>query len=132
VLVVDDSSVARLVVERTLLQAGFEIAEFLQASNGLEALHMVRARGKECAKLNLILSDINMPKLDGLGLVEQLRAEGLMRDVPVVMITTEGSEQNVRRALAAGVAGYIRKPFTAEQVRSLVERLVKGADSASC
>ncbi len=124
VLIVDDSVVMRKVVERTLRQAGLAIAEVLEASNGLEALKILRVQTAGGAKLDLILSDINMPEMDGLDFVEQMRAEGLMRGTPVVMITTEGSENQVLRALSAGAAGFIRKPFTVVQVQTSVMKLV--------
>jgi two-component system, chemotaxis family, chemotaxis protein CheY len=125
VLIVDDSSVMRKVVERTLRQAGVDITETLGASNGLEALELLRARNAEGVVPGLILSDINMPGMDGFGFVEQMRVEHLADKVPVVMITTEGAEAHVRRALAAGAVAYIRKPFTAEQVRARLQSLIE-------
>ncbi len=124
VLIVDDSSVMRKVVGRTLLQAGLVMTEVLEAANGLDALALMRARGAECAALRLILTDVNMPGMDGFEFVERMRAEALMPLVPVVMVTTETSEPTVRRALAVGAAGYIRKPFTADQVKASVLKLV--------
>ena len=125
VLIVDDSTVMRKVVERTLRQAGLDLDEVLDAANGQDALAVLRARNEGAAPLKLILSDINMPVMDGFEFVEAMRAEHLMQGVPVIMITTEGSEPHVRRALAAGAAGYIRKPFTAEQVKVSVLGLLK-------
>jgi two-component system, chemotaxis family, chemotaxis protein CheY len=124
VLIVDDSSVMRKVIGRTLLQTGLEITEMLEAENGLDALTLIRARGTEKPALCLILIDVNMPVMNGFEFVEQMRAESLMPKVPVVMITTEASEAQVRRAVAAGAAGYIRKPFTADQLKCCVARLV--------
>jgi two-component system chemotaxis response regulator CheY len=123
VMIVDDSSVMRKIVERTLRQAGLEIDEVLAMSNGLEALNMLRSLGPECTRPSLIISDVTMPVMDGFAFVEQMRSEGLMQDVPVVMVTTEGTESQIRRALAAGASAYIRKPFTAEQLRASVVRL---------
>jgi two-component system chemotaxis response regulator CheY len=124
VLIVDDSSVMRKVIGRTLLQAGLEMTEVLEAENGLDALALVRARATESRTLRLILIDINMPVMSGFEFVERMREEGLMPEVPVVMITTEASEPQVRRAVTSGAAGYIRKPFTAAQLKSCVARLV--------
>jgi two-component system, chemotaxis family, chemotaxis protein CheY len=118
-LIVDDSSVMRKIVERALRQAGLAIKEVYEASNGVEALDVLRR-----TRVNLILSDINMPNMDGLEFLRQKRAQHLAPDVPVVMITTEGSEDHVREAIAAGAQGYIRKPFTAEQVKERVLPLV--------
>lgn len=118
-LIVDDSSVMRKIVERALRQAGLPIANVFEAASGVEALDLVRGQ-----RVDLILSDINMPNMDGLEFLRQLREQDLAQDVPVVMITTESSEDHVREALAAGAQGYIRKPFTAEQVKERVLPLV--------
>lgn len=118
-LIVDDSSVMRKIVERALRQAGLAISNVFEASSGTEALDLIRG-----TQVDLILSDINMPNMDGLEFLRQLRSQDLAPDVPVVMITTESSEDHVREALAAGAQGYIRKPFTAEQVKERVLPLV--------
>lgn len=114
-LIVDDSSVMRKIVERALRQAGVAFAKVHEASNGVEALDVLRQHSVE-----LILSDINMPSMDGLEFLRQMRAQNLAADVPVVMITTESSQEQVREALLAGACGYIRKPFTAEQVKDRI------------
>lgn len=121
-LIVDDSSVMRKIIERALRQAGLTIASVFEASSGLEALEVLRQQ-----RVNLILSDINMPNMDGLEFLRQLRAQDLAPNVPVLMITTEGSEDHVREAIVAGAQGYIRKPFTAEQVKERVLPLVGAA-----
>jgi two-component system, chemotaxis family, chemotaxis protein CheY len=114
-LIVDDSSVMRKIVERALRQAGLAIANVFEAANGIEGLDLLRSQ-----RVDLIVSDINMPNMDGLEFLRQLRSQALAPDVPVVMITTEGSEEHVREAIVAGAQGYIRKPFTAEQVKERV------------
>jgi len=122
VLIVDDSSVMRKIVERSLRQAGVEIAEVVEASNGAEALAEVQK-----AAFDLILSDINMPAMDGLEFLRSLSNVESAKGIPVVMITTEGSEARVVEALSVGAKGYLRKPFTAEQVKERVMPLVGGA-----
>ena len=126
-LIVDDSAVMRKVIERALRQAGLEITEVLQASNGEEALQTLRDNQAGPTPLALILSDINMPVMDGLQFLEARRQENLAQGVPVVMITTEGNESFVLRAIAAGAQGYICKPFTAEQVKVRVLPLLRAA-----
>lgn len=115
VLIVDDSSVMRKIVERALRQAGLDPLVVLEAGSGVEGLDALRANA-----VQLILSDINMPSMDGLEFLRQLRAQKLADGVPVVMITTESSEEHVRQAIQSGAQGYIRKPFTAEQVKERV------------
>jgi two-component system, chemotaxis family, chemotaxis protein CheY len=117
----------RKVIERALGQAGLELTEVLQASNGEEALQMLRDNQGASTPLALILSDINMPVMDGLQFLETRRQENLAPGVPVVMITTEGNEAFVLRAIAAGAQGYICKPFTAEQVKVRVLPLLRAA-----
>jgi two-component system chemotaxis response regulator CheY len=118
-LIVDDSGVMRKIVERSLRQAGLELAEVWEAGNGLEALAVLQTKTPD-----LILSDINMPSMDGLEFVRQLRGVESAKGIPVVMITTEGSESRVVEALSCGARGYIRKPFTPEQVKQHVIPLV--------
>jgi two-component system, chemotaxis family, chemotaxis protein CheY len=125
-LIIDDSAVMRKVIERALRQAGLELSEVLQASNGEEALQTLRDNQGSDA-LALILSDINMPVMDGLQFLEARKQENLAPGVPVVMITTEGNESFVLRAIAAGAQGYICKPFTAEQVKARVLPLLRAA-----
>ncbi|HTP69343.1 MAG TPA: response regulator [Dongiaceae bacterium] len=119
VLIVDDSSVMRKIVERSLRQAGLELEEVKEASNGAEALTEVQKEN-----FDLILSDINMPAMDGLEFLRSLASIPNAKSVPVVMITTEGSEARVVEALSVGARGYIRKPFTAEQVKERVTPLL--------
>src|SRR5229473_1172305 len=117
----------RKVIERALRQAGLELSEVLQASNGEEALQALRDDGTNASPVGLIISDINMPVMDGLQFLEARRDENLAQGVPVVMITTEGNEAFVLRAIAAGAQGYICKPFTAEQVKVRVLPLLRAA-----
>lgn len=122
VLIVDDSSVMRKIVERSLRQAGIELAEVREASNGAEALLETKK-----SLPDLILSDINMPVMDGLEFLKSLATIEAAKGVPVVMITTEGSEARVVEALSVGARGYIRKPFTPEQVKERLMPLMGGA-----
>lgn len=126
-LVIDDSAVMRKVIERALRQSGLDFLEILQASNGEEALEILRGDTASTVKIGLIISDINMPVMDGLQFLEARRDQQLAVGVPVVMITTEGSEPFVLRAIAAGAQGYICKPFTAEQVKARVVPLLEAA-----
>src|SRR5258708_25132343 len=103
----------RKVIERALRQAGLELSEVLQASNGEEALQALRDDGTNASPVGLIISDINMPVMDGLQFLEARRGENLAQGVPVVMVTTGGSGPVVLRALAAGAPGDICQPFTA-------------------
>jgi two-component system chemotaxis response regulator CheY len=120
-LIVDDSSVMRKIVERSLRQAGLDLCKVFEAGNGAEALSVLQGD-----KVDLILCDINMPVMDGLEFVKQLAGVENAKGTPVVMITTEGSEAHVVQALSAGARGYIRKPFTPEQVKEQVIPVLGG------
>ncbi len=121
-LIVDDSSVMRKIIERSLRQAGLESLLVFEAASGIEGLEILKSK-----QVDIILSDINMPSMDGLEFVRQLRSQQLAPGVPVVMITTESSEEHVKQAIEAGAMGYIRKPFTADQVKQRVLSLLSQA-----
>ena len=120
-LIVDDSSVMRKIVERSIRQAGIDLAEVREAGNGAEALAALKESGAD-----LVLCDINMPVMDGIEFLKQLHTVENANGIPVVMITTEGSESHVVQALSIGARGYIRKPFTPEQVKEHVLPLLDG------
>jgi two-component system, chemotaxis family, chemotaxis protein CheY len=119
ILVVDDSTAIRKILIRVLRQTALAIDQIFEARDGLEALEIVRNH-----PLNLVLSDINMPNMDGLGLLAELKSAEQWRALPVVMITTEGSEEKVSQAIKLGSAAYIRKPFTAEQIQEKIGALL--------
>jgi two-component system chemotaxis response regulator CheY len=106
-LVVDDSKAMRMIVKRTLRQAGFENCEVDEAENGVEALGKIQA-----GSYDLVLSDWNMPEMNGIDLLETLKAEG--NATPFGFVTTEGTPEMRARASAAGALFLIAKPFTAE------------------
>jgi len=120
-LIFDDSSVMRKIVERSLRQVGIELTQVLEAGNGAEALCVLKEN-----RVELILCDINMPVMDGLEFIKQLSSVENAKGVPVVMITTEGSEAHVVQALSCGARGYIRKPFTPDQVKEHVVPILGG------
>jgi two-component system, chemotaxis family, chemotaxis protein CheY len=112
VLVVDVSAAIRKILTRVLRQTGLAIGEIHEASDGQEALDLLKTRD-----VGLVLSDINMPKMDGLQMLAAMKNAPGWRDIPVVIITTEGCETKVGEAVRLGAAGYVRKPFTADQIK---------------
>jgi two-component system chemotaxis response regulator CheY len=116
VMIVDDSAAIRKILQRVLLQAEVPLGKVHEAGDGKEALEKLQGN-----PVGLILSDINMPVMDGLELLSKLKADDGMKSIPVVMITTEGGQAKVLEAVNLGAAGYVRKPFTAEQIK---EKLV--------
>lgn len=113
ILVVDDSAAIRKILLRVLSQADLPINQIYEANDGVEALAALGANA-----IDLVLSDVNMPNMDGLELLTKIRGAG--KDVPVIMITTEGSQAKVLDAVRLGANGYVRKPFTSEQIKEKV------------
>ncbi len=119
ILIIDDSSTMRKIVSRSLRQAGIEAETLLEAGNGIEALESLAAN-----KVDLILSDINMPEMDGLEFLRRKAADPAMAKIPVVMITTEAGTELVVEAKKLGAAGSIKKPFSPEQIEEIVSPLL--------
>ena len=112
VLVVDDSAAIRKILQRVLRQTGMAIRTIHEAGDGQEALEVLKSQ-----PVHLVLTDINMPKMDGIQLLGALKSSSQWQKIPVVMITTEGGETKVGEAVRLGAAGYVRKPFTADQIK---------------
>jgi len=112
VLIVDDSAAIRKILQRVLNQAKIPLGNVYEASDGREALASLEAQ-----QVGLVLSDINMPNMDGIEFLRAVKTSGKWDDLPIVMITTEGSKAKVMEAVELGAAGYVRKPFTAAQIK---------------
>jgi two-component system chemotaxis response regulator CheY len=112
VLIVDDSAAIRKILQRVLIQADVPLGRVYEAGDGVEALDTLKK-----AKVGLILSDINMPNMDGLQLLSAVKGEETLRSVPFIMVTTEGGSTKVMEAVSLGAHGYVRKPFTADQIK---------------
>jgi two-component system chemotaxis response regulator CheY len=119
VLIVDDSAAIRKILNRVLVQAEVPLGKVHEASDGIEALEKLKTE-----KVGLILSDINMPNMDGIEFLTRLKADEAHKQVPVLMVTTEGSQAKVMQALELGAAGYVKKPFTADQIKEKLTGLI--------
>jgi len=121
VLIVDDSAAIRKILARVLSQTNLPIGQVHEASDGFEALKVLNSN-----QLSLVLCDINMPNMDGLQLLMRLRVNPELKHLPVIMVSTEGSQSKVLEAVELGAQGYIRKPFTADQIKEKVAACLHG------
>jgi len=111
-LIVDDSAAIRKILQRVLQQIEIPLGNVFEAADGKQALDILNQH-----TVQLVLSDINMPNMDGIELLRTLRTSAQWQDLPVIMITTEGSQAKVAEAAKLGATSYVRKPFTADQLR---------------
>ncbi len=114
ILIVDDSATMRKIIVHVLRKAELEVDEIVEACNGIEGI----AALDRSPDVELIISDVNMPEMNGLEFVKKVRETRTKEALPVVMITTEGGEAVVRQALSNGANGCVTKPFTPETIRS--------------
>ena len=115
VLTVDDSASMRQMVRFTLTDAGYSVRE---AADGRDALAQLTPSP------SLVITDLNMPNLDGIGLIRSIRANPACKGVPIVMLTTESQESRKQEGKSAGATGWIVKPFTPQQLLAVVRRLI--------
>ena len=120
VLIVDDSATMRKIITRVLRQAEIPCASVVEAGNGVEGM----ARLASDPDIDLILSDINMPEMNGVDFVKAVRATRAKESLPMIMVTTEGGGEMVNTAMELGANGYVCKPFTPESIRSALEPFV--------
>ncbi len=115
ILLVDDSATVRGLVARALRLAGLPLGDVLQAGNGAEALEVLKTQ-----EVDVIVTDIHMPEMDGLTLIRHLRADPSFKDLPVIVVSTEGGAERIAEARELGISAYLRKPFKPEQVKEAV------------
>ena len=115
VLIADDSAVIRKILQRVLRQMDLPLGEIHEAGDGKEAVDILKGH-----QVGLVLSDMNMPHMDGLQLLARIKEMAHMKEVPIVIITTEGRQGKVMEAIQLGATGYVRKPFTADQIKETV------------
>jgi two-component system chemotaxis response regulator CheY len=116
ILTVDDSPSMRMLLKAALVDLGYDV---VQAEDGVDALETI-----DGAAPDLVITDINMPRLDGFGLIEQLRVQDHYRTMPILVLTTESSDEKKQRARAAGATGWIVKPFDPEKLAAAIRRVL--------
>jgi len=125
VLIVDDSFSMRSIIKKTIKVSGFEVGKFLEAADGREALKVLVNEW-----VDILLTDINMPNMNGMELIGEMKKDEVLRSIPVVMVTTEGSERRVREAMEMGARGYIMKPFLPEEIKGTLCSILGEAEYA--
>jgi len=118
VMVVDDSSVMRQIIKNNLKQLGFEFSNLLDAEDGEEALKKINQGG-----VDLVISDWNMPKMTGIDFLKAIRADGALKELPFLMVTSEADKEKIMEAVQAGVNQYIVKPFNANQLEEKIKEI---------
>ncbi|MEK6744350.1 MAG: response regulator [Nitrospirota bacterium] len=116
-LIVDDSASMRQLVAFTIKDAGYDV---LLAENGKDALEKMSR-----AKVDMVITDLNMPEMDGITFIRELRSKADYKFVPIVMLTTESQEAKKQEGRAAGASGWIVKPFSPSQLMDVVKKFVK-------
>jgi len=119
ILVVDDSLPMRAVIKKVVKASGFDVGSLYEAANGREALGVLKD-----SWIDLILTDYNMPDMDGLELLEAIKKDEILKEIPVVMITTEGSQQRIQTFMDKGAAAYVKKPFTPDEIKSKLSQIM--------
>ena len=115
ILIVDDSCLVRKAIKRIIEMIDLDVAKILEASDGSEALDLL---DKE--HIDLVLSDLNMPQMGGIEMIQRMKTVESAKSVPVVIVTTESSMTRVRKLLEEGVKDYLHKPFTPEEFRETI------------
>ena len=116
ILIVDDSSVTRAVLKKTVQMTGLCVEAFYEASNGQEALSCLADN-----EVDLILADLNMPQMNGLEMTDKILANDRTASIPIIVVSTEASAARIKLLKEKGIKGYVHKPFTPESIRNVLE-----------
>ena len=122
ILVVDDSETMRAAIRKVVGMSGVPIGEFLEAGNGKEALAIL-----EDSWVDVILTDINMPEMNGIDFLKQVKSEDVYSNIPVIIITTEASQARMDEAESLGASGYVKKPFLPETIKQILTDVLESA-----
>jgi two-component system chemotaxis response regulator CheY len=126
VLIVDDSNSMRAVIKKIITLSGFKMDQCYEAGNGKQALEILSK-----VWVDIILSDLNMPEMNGLELLAALKGDNLLKEIPVVIVSTEGSDERRKVVLEMGAKEFIRKPFSPEYVRKILYEVIGVGDEGT-
>ncbi|MGD9200706.1 MAG: response regulator [Chitinispirillia bacterium] len=121
IMIVDDSETIREVLSRSIQMTKLPLEEIVQADNGITALKKL-----EDNWIDIIFTDINMPQMNGIELIDTLNKSSEYKDIPVVIVSTEGSKKRIEELHEKGIKGYLRKPFTPEKIRDVIIKTLGG------
>jgi two-component system, chemotaxis family, chemotaxis protein CheY len=124
-LIVDDSATTRAVIKRTIGMCGVEVEKIAEAGNGRDGLAMLRV-----GHFDMVFLDLNMPEMGGIEVTEEVRSDPKLSHVSVCIVSSESMESRVQQLRAAGARGYIKKPFTPEQIREVIQDVLGVAHAA--
>ena len=119
IMIVDDSPVMRVFLRKVVQLTGLAVGEYCEAGDGEAALKLLREQW-----VDLVLTDINMPRMNGEELVRQLELDEMLRDIPVIVVSTDASRERITRMMKLGAKGYISKPFLPDTLRDEVEKIL--------
>lgn len=119
VLVVDDSSIIRTMVRKSIAMAGLEINQIHEAANGQEAMAVLAANW-----IDIVFADLNMPEMNGVELVEKMAEDSVLTSIPVVIVSSEHSQARIDELMRRGIRAYIKKPFRPENFREVVANVL--------
>lgn len=120
VLVVDDSETSRAVIIKSLKLSGIDVNEMHQAGNGRDAIALMHEHW-----IDLVFADINMPVMNGVEMINAMSSEDVLREIPVIVVSTEGSATRIEQLKEKGISAFVRKPFTPERIRSVVHEVLE-------
>ncbi len=118
-LIVDDSLPMRSVIIKTIKASGFGAANFYQAADGNEALKMLKDEW-----MDIVVTDFNMPEMNGLELISEMKKDDELSSIPSIVVTTEGSQVKIQEFIDKGATGYVKKPFTPEIIREKLTQIL--------
>ena len=121
ILVVDDSGTMRAVILKSLRMSGLDLGRVLEAEHGRRGLEILRAQ-----RVDIVFSDLNMPVMGGLEMLEEMKRDEALRRIPVVVISTEGSSARIGELRGKGINGFLRKPFLPEALKKTVDGILGG------
>jgi len=119
IMIVDDSPVMRTFIRKVVGLTGLDVGEYCEAADGEDALKLLQERW-----MDLVLTDINMPRMNGEEFVRRLESDELLRTIPVIVVSTDSSHSRIQQMLALGAKGYMSKPFLPESLRDEVEKVL--------